>query len=460
MDDTRQISKTNFGVSNPAIRRVLDAESGGEVDVDELLGTDEASVMELRFDVKKAILDDRAKYLCPECFVPVSLIARKEARRFYFRHLVEKGNCSAITRGELSQADINARKYNGAKESFLHREMKQWIVDSLQANGKFTSIAKEARWTGSITGNWRRPDVSAMYGDLRVAFEVQLSTTFLDVIAERWRFYQREGGLLFWVFARFDDDGRRLTQDDVFFNNNQNVFIVSKSTRDASILAGDFFLDCVWSEPDFAHVGPRLQRKRVSFSELTLDLIHQQAYYFDYKGKIASFAADYLQEQKSWPKQFEKWWLEIADRKTSQYDQEDDLRSFPKNVPTHWNDWGMLANSPLRPYVQGKHLPIPMINAFYAAKYGRPIGIRRHHFIEVAHYLAQSYPEYLRWFRRALEVYAKGTLIEQQDVSGKWKARKLAYMPLLHARDERYEPDVSHQQLFEWLFPELMPLPN
>ena len=89
MDDTRQISKTNFGVSNPAIRRVLDAESGDEVDVDELLGTDEASVMELRFDVKKAILDDRAKYLCPECFVPVSLIARKEARRFYFRHLVE-----------------------------------------------------------------------------------------------------------------------------------------------------------------------------------------------------------------------------------------------------------------------------------------------------------------------------------------------------------------------------------
>lgn len=459
MNSPTQRGTTNLGVENPAIPLVFDTERGEEVHTDKLLGTNEASVMQLRFDVKKSIQDDRARFLCPECFVPLSLVSRKEARRFFFRHLVEDGRCSALTRGELSQADINARKYNGAKESFLHREMKQWLVDSLQASGQFTSIAQEARWTGPITGAWRKPDVSAMYGDLKVAFEVQLSTTFLDVIAERWRFYQREGGLLFWVFARFDDDGRRLTQDDVFFNNNQNAFIVSKSTRDASVAAGDFLLDCAWSAPDLAHIAPRLDRARVSFIQLTLDPVHQQAYYFDYQGKKAQLAADYERERQSWPNQFENWWLEIADLQTSQYDHEDALRDFPKNAPRHWSDWGMLGASPLRAYGRGKYLPVAMLNAFYSAKHGRPIGIRRRHFIEVAHYVAQSYPEYLRWFRRALEVYARGPLIEQQDVSGKWKARKLAYKPLLDAGDEMYKSEARHRELFEWLFPELVPLP-
>jgi len=450
---------TNLGVDNPAIPSVFDTERGEEIHTGQLLCADEADVMRLRFEIKKWIQNDRARYLCPECFVPLSLVSRKETRRFFFRHLIEDGRCSAITRGELSQADINARKYNGAKESYLHREMKQWLVDSLGANGRFTSVAQEARWTGPITGAWRKPDVSAMYGDLKIAFEVQLSTTFLDVIAERWRFYQREGGLLFWVFARFDDDGRRLTQDDVFFNNNQNAFIVSKATRDASISIGEFLLDCAWSEPDLARATPRIYRARVPFSQLTLDLVQQQAYYFDYRGKKAQLEAEYEQERQSWPTQFEQWWLEIADQQTSQYDQEDALRDFPSNAPRYWSDWGMLDESPLRNYGRDKRLPVAMLNAFYSAKHGRPVGIRRRLFIEVAHYLAESYPEYLRWFRRALETYKRGELLKQQDVSGKWKARRIAYQPLLNAHDKKYEPDARHHELFSWLFPELKPLP-
>lgn len=460
MGKLTQNGQPYFGVMDPAIPMVFDTELGKEIHTGELLGIDEDSVMALRFEVKKSIQDDRARFLCPECFVPLSLVSRKEARRFFFRHLVEDGRCSHLTRGELSQADISARKYNGAKESFLHREMKRWLVESLQTNGKFTAIAQEARWTGQITSAWRKPDVSAMYGDLKVAFEVQLSTTFLDVIAERWRFYQREGGLLFWVFAKFDDDGRRLTQDDVFFNNNQNAFIVSKSTRDASVENGAFLLDCAWAEPGLFNEAPRLQRARVSFEDLTLDPVCQQAYYFDYKSKKSQLAADYAQEMLSWPSQFENWWLEIADQQSSQYDQEDVLRDFPVNVPRHWNDWAMLEVSPLRGYSRKDPIPVAMLNAFYSAKHGRPVGIRRRQFIEVAHYLAESYPQYLRWFRRALEVYKRGALLEQQDVSGKWKARRLAYKPKLEARDKKYEPAIRHQDLFEWLFPELVPLPH
>lgn len=446
----------------PAIPNVFDTDSGAEVHADFLLTAEEEAVMQLRFEVKRLIKQDRAKFLCPECFVPVSLVSMKKARRFYFRHLVEDGSCSAITRGELSQAEINARKYNGAKESYLHREMKKWVADSLHASGKFADIAQEARWTGPITGAWRKPDVSAMYGDLKIAFEVQLSTTFLDVIAERWNFYQQEGGLVVWVFARFDDERRRLTQDDLFFINNQNALIVSKDTRDASVAASDFLLDCAWSEPQPAPFLPTVRRRRVSFFELKLDTELQQAYYIDCRGQKAEFQATLEEERRRWPAYFERWWLEVADTERTQEDQEDNVWEFPECAPVNWGDWGMLDESCLATYgrAHALYLPVAMLNVFYSAKHGRPIGIRRRHFIEVAHYVVESYPRYLRWFRRALEVFGRGQLLAEQDQSGKWAIKVKRYKQAMKNREARYEVDETHRTLFEWLFPELAPLPR
>lgn len=151
----------NFSVERPEVGVVLESETGQELPVARVIGTDFAQLMQLRLEVKTSNQEDRAKYLCPECFVPLSLVCRREARRFFFKHTVEDGRCSAVTRGELTQEEINARKYNGAKESLLHRQMKQWLVESLHASGSFTDIVQEKRWTGPVTAAWRKPDVSA-----------------------------------------------------------------------------------------------------------------------------------------------------------------------------------------------------------------------------------------------------------------------------------------------------------
>ena len=438
---------------------VLESATGRELPVAHVIGSDFAQLMQLRLEVKISNQEDRAKYLCPECFVPLSLVCRKEARRFFFKHTVEDGRCSAVTRGELTQEEINARKYNGAKESVLHRQMKQWLVESLYASGKFTNIAQEARWTGSVTGAWRKPDVSAKYGELKIAFEVQLSTTFLDVIAERRRFYLQEDGLLFWIFARFDDDGRRLTLEDVFYNNNQNAFIVSASTRDASRDADDLLLDCVWSEPRNPKTNPQLQRRRVSFTELTLSPEKQQAFYFDYAASSAERDAKEAANRASWPTQFEVWWLEVAGRHSSLYEQEDEVSNFPECAPTSWNDQPMLTETSLRFYGPEMRLPVAMLDCFYSAKHGRPIGLKRKQFIEVAHYLAESYPHYLLWFRRALRVYERAPLLKAQDRSGNWSKRVKAYVQDMRVDPDKYGADQKHQLLFEFLFPELVPLP-
>jgi hypothetical protein len=450
----------SLAVVRPEIASVLDSLTGREQPVSEVLGHDYERLMQLRLEVKSSIHEGMPRYLCAECFTSVYICRRRESRRFFFRHSKEDGRCSAITRGELSQEQINARKYNGAKESHLHQQMKRWLVESLQASGLFTDVHEEKRWSGSITGEWRKPDVVANLRGLNIAFEVQLSTTFLDVIAERRLFYLKEGGLLFWVFAAFDDDARRLTLDDVFYNNNQNAFIVSQDTRDCSVAERDFFLDCVWTEPLSALAEPKLSRKRVSFGDLTLDRGGQRAFYFDCESARSQMEADDAADRATWPSQFEEWFLEIAGRYTSLYDQEDALASFPAGVPVHWGDGEMLTDTPLRFYGGERRLPVAMLDAFYSAKHGRAVGINRKHFIEVAHYVAASYPHYLLWFRKALEVYRRGSLLKEQDRSGSWAKRVKAYRQEMEIDPDKYAADQSHQLLFEFLFPELMPLPQ
>lgn len=457
--DTQLSAGETFSVRRPAVSMVIDSLTGEELRVQDVIGGEFDRLIQLRMEALTSIQLGEPRYLCAECFTPVYLCCRRAKRRFFFRHTIEDGRCGAITRGELSHKEISARKYNGAKESLLHRRMKQWLEESMRASGRFTEIAQEKRWTGPVTGAWRKPDVSAWFGDTKVAFEVQLSTTFLDVISERRQFYLREGGMLFWVFAKFDDDGRRLTQDDVFYNNNQNAFLVSEATRDSSVAGGDFLLDCVWFEPDYPSAFPGLRRQRVSFQELTLNFAKQQAYYFDYEGTRLQRQVEEEQERASWPQQFETWWLETADRYDSLYDQEDDLASFPSDTPIHWQDRGMFSETPLRFYGSEMHLPVGVLDAFYSAKHGRPVGINRKQFIEVAHWFVPTYPAYLLWFRKALRVWGRGGLLKQQDRSGNWAKRVRAYKVELDRTPEKFDADQQHQRLFEWLFPELLPLP-
>lgn len=438
---------------------MLDTQTGEHLPVHRVIGENYEDVIQKRLAIKTFIKQSAPRYLCGTCYVPVYLCCRHDQRRFFFKHTVENGSCPAITRGHLSQLEINARKYNGAKESALHRDMKQWLVESLVSSGKFTDIAPEKRWTGPITGEFRRPDVCATWQGLKIAFEVQLSTTFLDVIAERRLFYLQQGGLLFWVFARFDADQRRLTQDDVFFNNNRNAFIVSSSTRDASVAAGDFLLDCLWANPTAAGETASLQRKRISFSELTLEPQTQRAFYFNFDQEALRQVTQPESERCGLAADFEDWWLRIARENPSQYDQERVVDGFPENRPQSWEVPGPVAKFLPSSYWIGERLPVALLNVLYSAKHGRPVGLKRNLFIEVAHYAVEAHPTYLPWFRKAFSVYNRGELLQQQDKTGKWRHRVAAYKKEMKALPELYAPDRRHQELIELLFPELTPLP-
>jgi competence CoiA-like predicted nuclease len=192
----------------------------------------------------------------------------------------------------LTQDQINARKYDGAKESELHFQTKNWVIESLSLNARFSDVLAEKRIRGAAN-NWRKPDVQALYAcptsgrTIRIAFEIQLSTTFLDVIRARRSFYLENGALLSWIFAAFEDSDRRLTKDDVFYTNNRNAFVVNEKTVKASRAASAAILGCCYTEiHSVLHGEFALQKKLVDFGVLVLDLDRQEGYYYDYRADL------------------------------------------------------------------------------------------------------------------------------------------------------------------------------
>lgn len=193
-----------------SLTQLLDDEAGKPLLALDLLQADRTEVLRLKHRLQVSRVTGQGRILCAICGVPVYMSAMPDAQTFVFKHFQEDGNCPHITREGLTAAQINAYKYNAQRESARHIRIKHLVAESIQCDPAFTTPVVEGTWRGR-EGDLRRPDVRSCFkGEVDVAFEVQLSTTFGSVMAEREVFYRKEGGLLLWVFGEFDPERARL----------------------------------------------------------------------------------------------------------------------------------------------------------------------------------------------------------------------------------------------------------
>lgn len=434
----------SLAVVNPQIAEVQDMVTGNLVPAHVAIGTDYGKLMELRMSLVQSKAEGSPLYTCPICGVPVYLVSLKERRRFFFRHDLENGRCPARTRGELSEKEINARKYNGAKESWAHIRMKEIIAESLRCDPRFSDVKVEAVLKSQDRAAWRKPDVQAIYEGIPVAFEIQLSTTFLRVIAERRAFYLREGGLLVWIFKSFEEDRARLTQEDIFYNNNRNLFLASEETLRASREAGSLILDCRWAEPflNLGKVETRWNGRLAAFNELEIEREKQRVFVYDYDREAEALQG--ASGDQTLRMAFEEFWLSHGTYES--YD-EDSWRRLRARFREHGLSLPIEPNSGSGPRF--------LLNAIYSAKVGRPIGWKYRRFIEVAHRVVDGHKDHLRAFRNALQVYGRHEQVINEDKEGKWRRKVKAYLPLLASNSEKYEPEKRFDALVDFLFPEL-----
>lgn len=434
-------------VDDPEIARVLLTDSGEVVSAKDVLGADFPAMMQLRMQLKAANGNGAPKIRCANCMVSVFICGRPDGRKFFFKHSYEDGSCPAITRGVLTQDEIDARKYNGVKESRAHLQMKDWLEACLKADPRFTAVNKEVRWKGRLTGEWRKPDVSALYDGVRVAFEIQLTTTYLDVIVKRREFYLNEGGLLFWVFANFDNEHRRLTEDDVFYNNNQNAFIVNAGTVNESLNQKRLVLECVWQVPTADGSHSALRRQRVAFNQLTLDQVTQRAYYFDYDGAKQQLSSARDTEVQALRAEIESWWNRKRDE-DAQY-QETWVKFAPR-----------LRKLGVQASYQFRDVDQVLLTALYSAKHGRPWGQHKKRLVEVAHHLASSERDRFVWFMHAVKMYGREAAMSHEGDVSKWRDKRQRAREAYLAEPQQFEPKRTSQALAEFLFPELCPFPD
>lgn len=443
---SRSLSKS-LVVDNPEISEVLDLSNGEFLSVWDAVGEDYEKALQLRMALRQGIAAQRPLLACPLCVVPVHMVSLAQERRFYFRHETEDGRCPAKTKGSMNEKRILALKYDGARESAAHIRMKEIIAESLRADPDFSDVKIEAIWKGAEANGRRKPDVRAVWkGTLSVAFEVQLSTTFLRVIAERREFYLKEGGLLFWVFQRFDMGDAYLTMEDVFYNNCRNAFVASEETLAASKAANTLVLECVWSEPSVEE-GQLLwskHRRKTFFRELTVQQEKQRVFLFD-----ADAAKERcLAEAASWPlrEDFRRFWIG-----SQPYDDARWL-GFRKR----FSEIGLSL-----PRYPGDIVGLrAVLDTLYSAKEGKPVGWGYADLVKVAHHIFDKHKGFLWVFKLMLAAHDRGDLIRQYDETRNWRDKKVKAYVAAWANptapgSEAFAPDRRFDDLLTFLFPEI-----
>lgn len=453
-------------VDDPAIAEARSSRTGRLLDAKRLISAfPYEAAIRLRELLKEAANRGRPRLICPICGVTLFLASSMQ-KNFYLRHRSEDGSCPAVTHTGLTEADMRAMKYRGAQESDAHLRTKELLVRSLAADPAFADVRVEATWraTEGLPG-LRRPDVSARLADLRIAFEVQLSTTFLDVVLGRKRFYRDEGAALVWLLPGFDPNYRRMTTDDILFGNNSNILVVDDATVAASEAAGRLTLRAWHRQPriDGDRIVDDWVERLVSWDELVVDLERQTICAFDFAAAETAAVAELGQlraERKAQAEAAHREAVEAGVRalRSEVFEWAKTDGDFdPISFRDRWNElnYDLVAYcAQLLDPDTDLRIPMRMVWVIETARTGQPVGFRYQNVLEVAHHLFHQHPTLLKGFGFLLRAYDNDHLLKQLDQSGKWQ-QKIAKNREAIRSDPRFTLAEDEQRLFEFLSADL-----
>lgn len=432
---------------------ILDMETGLDIDLQVFLSRELGLVIKDRAELASRYTRNReAPWLvCHLCTAPVILV-RTKGRRFHFRHHpveeVEQ-KCSISTRGQLSAQQINCIKYNAAKESLAHLRLKGIIRDSLIADENCTEPLVEVVWKGirlADRAQWRKPDVQVEHAGQRIAFEVQLSTTYLTEIVGRREFYRLNNGAMIWVFQDFDPILTRTSEEDIFYLNNYNVFVVNEATLKRSQESKRMAMDCWFATPEVKNgqIYDRWVKEEVFLDQLTINPKDQKVYYRDYEF-VRAVVEQLLTTSAARQSFIDFWSMHAAN----------DCREA--NAA-----WTILREN-MR--IAMPDLPLPadhrsgkfhgMVSLMLSARFGYPVGYNLPRLLNVANTAFDHYKEYLYAFGWTLRLYGHEQLLKDQDTKGTWARRTKIIKEGMEKHDEAFRQDPSFNKLLTFLVPEI-----
>ena len=298
---TSKDSVPSIDPTKRTIDTVIDLENDKEIFAKQFFSQPESLIFKKRTELEKAIYLHRPLYVCKYCAQMVKISGRKTERGMarFFSHLRDSDDCDYKTTTGRTRREINREKFARCNEGERHKFLKAEIAKYLEMTNGVTDVRTE----NTVKGNhpilrWRRPDVIANYRGQEVVFELQLSTTFVSVIAERDLFYRLNQIYIIWI-SNFDEQGEHvdltnMMVKDIYYNNRMNLFIFDLDAQRKSEELGELVLKCNWLNSDGnwqysnGNTSDKLGGKYIRLSDLTFDKTFKP-YYVD--AELAYYAA-------------------------------------------------------------------------------------------------------------------------------------------------------------------------
>lgn len=285
------------------IDTIIDIEENKIISAKSFFSQPESVVFKVRTELEKAIYLKKPRFVCKYCGQMVKISGRKTQRGVarFFSHLRDSDDCDYKTTTGKTKREIERAKYAKCNEGERHKFLKTEIARYLNTTNGVSEVQIESTFKGNHPIlRWRRPDVYAKYRGQDVVFELQLSTTFVSVIAERDLFYRMNNTHIIWIF-NFDEqaehvDLTNMMTKDIYYNNHFNIFIFDKEAQKQSEERGELILKCNWIKPngdwkyENGNTSDKLGGEFISLSDLTFD----NAYKPYYKDAEKDFLAENL----------------------------------------------------------------------------------------------------------------------------------------------------------------------
>ena len=279
------------------VEEVLDLTTGNIYPADFYLSRGQYFLDNLREKLEIALQDTDCKghLVCGQCLQKLKVrrdvvMKNNQLRRAHFAHFKDTdSNCPYKTDRKYSKEEMRLKTFANVKESVAHKELKFRLHQCLVKDPAFDQAKQEEHIRGTESDAFRRPDVSAFHGTQKVVFEVQLTTTFLDVIVGRNEFYRREGIHILWLFQQFNPDKTVQTENDIFNTNQTNSFVFDEEAYSFSLLRGKLHFWCYYLKPyiEGAILQESWQKELITFEQLVVDSEKTRLYYFNYDQAVA-----------------------------------------------------------------------------------------------------------------------------------------------------------------------------
>ncbi len=351
--------------SKRRIESVLDMQSGEEIFASEFFTQEDRIIFQQRGLLELAIQNKKPKFVCYYCKQYVKISGGKgnyknrNAPVLHFAHLKDSEDCHIKTNTKLTREEIRCIKYNGAKESDLHDNIKSFIHERLQENENsnkgISNPEKEKRYKDlAISKQWKQPDIQSIYIDKNLVFEIQLSTTFLDVIVSRQEFYRERETYIMWIFHKFnpEDDTLRFMEKDIIYTNNLNAFVLDSEAIEKSTEKNDLVLKCYYAIPvrENEEIIFEWKNELVTLDKITFREKDYKTFFYDSEGEFdkmkealnSEIEKKKLEEEnrilelerieeEEGKKEREKYWKKYHEEKEQAYNRMSPLQNYFRN---------------------------------------------------------------------------------------------------------------------------------